>query len=413
MEVGFCYPAARHGVDRTRQQRLSRTMTYNFADCLLHSVIKSAAMMYMKRFLLFILAGYLLTARPAFGEDSASPASPTYLLRMERGTRAENVCILVRGDGQFHLERTAPNRSRIYEGSFPASSLQELQQMLDTGELQKLSQDQISVELVSEDLDQMLLAIRRPEHWQKLSFPTARTRKPFRNSLDPLVKWLDRVKQQPQEVGNATPSRCMPPAEATAGQTVQSSTKQSPANPYVMRMIVDYMSTQTLSRNGAPTPTAATAIDEKIERTCVVVYRTGRYRLEKSKQEFGGKMRGEVFRDSLSEAQLQDLERILDAPELKGLHHPTAQAGVTVREGETTDLFIPRGEETQRLMFATYFGARTQGLGMRDQTRINVDEEVQLLRPLRKWLKQNVEEKKVPPAKDVPPTNCTVATQPE
>ncbi len=372
--------------------------------------------MYMKRFLLFLLvflfAYCLLAVLPAFGQASES-GSPVYLLRMERGTRAENVCVLVRGDGLFHLERTAPNRSRIYEGSFPASSMQELQQMLDAGELQKLSQDQISVELVSEDLDQVLLAIRRPDQWQKLSFPTAKTRKPFRNSLEPLIKWLDRVKQQPQEMRNATPNRCMPPPETTAGQTVQTAEKQPPANPYVMRLVVDYMSTQTLSRNGAPTPTAATAIDEKMERTCVVIYKSGRYRLEKSKQEFGGKMRAEVFRDSLSEAQLQELQGILDAPELRNLHHPTAGAGVTVREGETTDLFIPRGAEIQRLMFATYFGARTQGLGMRDQTRINVDEEVQLLRPLRKWLKQNVEERKVPPAKDAPATNCAVAIQPE
>src|SRR5947209_17933876 len=101
----------------------------------------------------------------------------------------------------------------------------------------------------------------------------------------------------------------MPPAEATAGQTVQSSTKQSPANPYVMRMIVDYMPTQTLSRNGAPTPTAATAIDENTERTCAVVYRTGRYGLQKSRQEDGGRMRGAVVRDSLNEAPLQDLQR--------------------------------------------------------------------------------------------------------
>jgi hypothetical protein len=367
----------------------------------------------MKQFLLLLWASYLLAVLPALGQPSESAASPVYLLRMERGTRAENVCVLVRGDGLFHLERTAPDRSRIYEGSFSASSMQELQQMLDAGELQKLSQDQISVELVSEDLDQLLLAIRRPDQWQKLSFPTAKTRKPFHNSLEPLVKWLDRVKQQPQEMKNATRNRCMPPLETTTGQTVQTSEKQPPANPYVMRIVVDYMSTQTLSRNGAPTPTAATAIDEKMERTCVVVYKTGRYRLEKSKQEFGGKMRAEVFRDSLSEGQLQELQGLLDAPELRDVHHPTAGAGVTVRESETTDLFIPRGAETQRLMFATYFGARTQGLGMRDQTRINVDEEVQLLRPLRKWLKQNVEEKKVPPAKDAAATNCAVAIQPE
>jgi hypothetical protein len=151
----------------------------------------------------------------------------------------------------------------------------------------------------------------------------------------------------------------------------------------------------------------------KVERSCVIVYGTRRYRMEKSKQEFNSSMRTEVFRDSLSDAQMQELRQILDAPELVKLQQRTTSAGVTMREGEVTNLAIPRGKGVQILSFASFFGARTQEKGMRDNTRVSVDEDVQLVKPLHKWIKGNIDERKGRAAKDLQATSCIPSTQPE
>src|SRR5260370_31204394 len=91
------------------------------------------------------------------------PERSGFLVRMERQTRDEDVCILVRRDGQFHLERVAlgVDRSRVFEGSFPNSTISELEQMLDADELRQLSQSSINMALVGDELDNVLLAILR------------------------------------------------------------------------------------------------------------------------------------------------------------------------------------------------------------------------------------------------------------
>jgi hypothetical protein len=134
--------------------------------------------------------------------------------------------------------------------------------------------------------------------------------------------------------------------------------------------------------------------------------------MEKSKQEFNSPMRTHIFKAALSDPQMRELRGIVDAPELVRLQRRTAGAGVTIREGEVINLAIPRGRDTQMLSFASYFGARTQEKGMRDNTRISVDEDVQVVKPLRKWIKANLEETKVR-AEDVPATACIPSTQPE
>src|SRR5437868_4181190 len=172
-------------------------------------------MLDLKRLLLLNILCSVLTALTALGQALASTESAP-LMRMERQTRDEDVCILVRGDGQYHLERVALGlgKSRVFEESFPADSVSQLEQMLNVDELKQISQNQIKMELVGEDLDHVLLAINRPNGWQSLNFPTGKSRKPFRNSVDPLVKWLERSMQQPHPLPPNTPTRrCMPPQD--------------------------------------------------------------------------------------------------------------------------------------------------------------------------------------------------------
>jgi hypothetical protein len=325
----------------------------------------------------------------------------------------EDVCILVRRDGQLHVERIALgfDRSRFFEGMFPSAEVSELEQMLNTDKLKDLTLSQVTAALIGEELDHVLLAIRRLTGWQSLSFRTGTSRKPFRNSFDPLVKWLERTKQQAHPLPNVLPSRCMPPPEpaaptsvthaATDADSAQSSANKFQANSYLMRIVVDHYLPSDFN------------FSSRVERTCVIVYDTRRYRMERSKQEFNSSMRTEVFRDSLSEPQTQELRQILDAPELVNLKQRTAATTTTIREGDVTNHAIPRGGDTQVLSFASFFGARTQEKGMGDNTRVSVDEDVRFIEPVRKWIKANVEERRVSATTDLPATNCIPPTQPE
>ena len=98
--------------------------------------------------------------------------------------------MLVRNDGQFHLERLAPGmgQNRIYEGTLPEGALSELQKILDTDDFKNLTQAKIQMALVGEDRDQLLVAVDRNGSWESLHFTSGGSRKPFKNTIDPLVK---------------------------------------------------------------------------------------------------------------------------------------------------------------------------------------------------------------------------------
>jgi hypothetical protein len=54
-----------------------------------------------------------------------------------------------------------------------------------------------------------------------------------------------------------------------------------------------------------------------VEATCIVVYPSGRYRMEKNTQCYHDKLKLRAFEDSLSEMDLKQLQELLDRPELK------------------------------------------------------------------------------------------------
>jgi hypothetical protein len=375
-------------------------------------VIKFAAMMSIKT-LLFL---NFVWSAPALAAVAQAPngSESVPLMRMERQTRNEDVCILARSDGQYHLERVALGlgKSRVFEGSFPADSMSQLEHMLNV---------EIEMELVGEDLDQLLLAVNRPNGWQSLNFPTGKSRKPFRNSVDPLVKWLERSMQQPHPLPPGTPTtRCMPPQEGpsqTSSEAVPTlegptaaSTAQAAKNPYLVRIIEDhYLADRTTASSGAWQQN----INRKVERTCIIVYLSGRYRMEKSQQEFNAPMRTDVYHDSINDSQTHELEQLLNAADLVKLQHQTAAAGLIIKEGETVNLVIPRGAATQKLRFASYFGVRTQEVGLRDNLHAGVDAELPIVKPLRNWLKSNVENRKTAVEKSAPSTTCIPSIQPE
>jgi hypothetical protein len=302
--------------------------------------------------------------------------------------------------GQYSLPRSDASHANVFEGTLPESTVQELRSMVDADQLRQLAQDQIKVSFMSESLDQFMISVFRDERWKHLTFATSSTRKPYKNSLDPLLKWLDQLQKNsrtPSE--NLVANRCIPQTEnpanvasastpAAPNATKQPSANQSVAgsNPYLMRMIRDHY------------------YRGEGQRTCVIVYDNGTYRTEKSKQVMGASASAEVFQDSVDQAAIRDLREILEAPDLKTAKPGGGGLGASNREGEVTILLIPRKDQVQQLSFSSLFAVE----GSLENISKGIDNDLGLLKPVQKWVKANTDSKKTP-VKDASATDCLPA----
>src|SRR3979409_1017838 len=66
--------------------------------------------------------------------------------------------------------------------------------------------------MLKSDNNQVMLEIHRPGSWQQLFFPDSASREPFRDAMDPLLKWLDAVnKRKVRELSEqAGRNNCLP-----------------------------------------------------------------------------------------------------------------------------------------------------------------------------------------------------------
>src|SRR5437868_14152061 len=100
----------------------------------------------------------------------AQTSGSAYIARLERQTREENVCMLVQQNGQYHLERTAAGRARVFEGFLEASAIGELRTLLNAQGIVDLKSSQIDMTQTGGEADQVMITIPRATGWQKLTF---------------------------------------------------------------------------------------------------------------------------------------------------------------------------------------------------------------------------------------------------
>lgn len=333
--------------------------------------------------------------------------------------------MLVLKDGRFHMERTVTGRAQVFDGTLASPVFSELEPLLNANALVELKQSQIEPGAGGEDIDQVMITIARASGSQTLTFPSDKSRKPFKSEVDPILKWLDRNKQQQSPIPNAVSTRCMPPQNA---QGPKGLTTQNASNPYMVRIMVDLYEPKG-SGNALSTVSAAkgtvgqtvggiTNTDPmdlsafKITHTCALVYDSGRYRFEKNIRESGIIVKSEIVRDTLDPTQLSGLQGLLDNPKLAALPNNMATAFFG-REGEFTSLTIPRNRGVQAINVAT-FPPRNASADLKEAAYQALGASAPLTNPIRKWIKQNVEESKSAGlAKDTPPTDCMPSAQPE
>ena len=116
-------------------------------------------------------------------------------MRLVHVREYENVCVLVRDDGQYHLERETAQKTDVSEGMLAPADLQRIEHWLSLDELFELTEDRIVRPAQSEHDVQLILSVHRAGHWQNLSFPAPASWEGFRASIVPLLQWLDEMRK--------------------------------------------------------------------------------------------------------------------------------------------------------------------------------------------------------------------------
>jgi hypothetical protein len=135
----------------------------------------------------------------AFGQSqhpADSEVSP-YLVRVQRMTPGNTICVLLRHDGQFHLETSHGDRTKVSEGSLPSAELLKVQRMLDSDGLPRLAQNKAASPKTTHGSEILQISIFRTDHWQNLVFIDDNGSQPVPRLLGPLVNWLNSLHVQP------------------------------------------------------------------------------------------------------------------------------------------------------------------------------------------------------------------------
>jgi len=357
--------------------------------------------------LLVGVSSFAQAPRLAFSD----PAAPPFIVRLQRIQSDKNVCALVRGDGLFHVESETTNHFEVSEGTLDDAELANLKAALSNSELTALSQKKITSPLVMTEKDEFLLSILRSPFTQDLIFRDRESRKPFDSFISPLLHWIDTLQHYPHTSLSEFQGRhnCFPPKklEFSRRREVQPS-GEAPSVP------IGSGKNDSLSHDSAAVPTGIQKTvfiirwdvnriaQGTVHDTCIVVYPSGLYHMEKSSQGFNEKLKLRAFEDTLRNADLEQLESLLNEPKLKSSTHRNLAEGKVFREGEMTTLDVSREGRVQQLNFASYFGVP----GWVSNVSSGTDPEERIVSPLRKWLEAHVKAKKEVPLQNAGPTHC-------
>ena len=343
-------------------------------------------------------------ARPALGQSANAPASsePSYLFRIQHARPTEDVCALVRGDGQFHYERDRGDKETIWEGTLPAPVLEDLIRIVSSDELFHLHQENIPKPLIeNRDFDLLLLSVLRPGEWQNLRFPTPETREPFATSLNPLLNWLESVpKEKHQQLSEfAGRNNCAPPGEVTLktrpskssnAESSDSTAPKSVAQPpqYVMKSVENiYHANQA-------------------ERICFLVQNTGNYHMEKRSQRYGTHdVESQIIEGALDPPDFAKLKAMLNHPEWREDAYKDPPTGMQVREGSIAFFDIPRLGEVQKLTFWNFTGA---GRSVRTGSAPISQNHPDLLQTYETWLQFSIDTINAKPLPLTAANDCAV-----
>ena len=311
------------------------------------------------RFLAFV---FLVASAAAAQAGSEYP----YLLRISHRTYDESSCALLQTNGRFHLELAREGGDvKVHEGTTSLEDVQKIQRILEHPELAGLSQRQIEEPIFSGRFEQLQLTTFRGDGWQDLFFQSAESEERFKDSLDPLVEWLDALHKLPHKELSEDEGKqnCLPPRKIALKQRETFSFPEVVApNPLGIR------SALKLPPLVAPTPTLSSATpllrlisvvvgSGDARQFCALIADNGRFRYENHLQKASKPVRTEIFAGHLSLDELSRLRSLLDTPELSSIqHHEPRGTDPVPMMGDMLNLSIARPNGVQEIILSSRYG---------------------------------------------------------
>ena len=331
----------------------------------------------MSRFVCCVILCVLASGCLLLGQsDTTHP-----LIRMERIQPGEAICVLVSSDGNYRLEKLYRSKNELYVGTISSGALTELRNLISVAPLPNLSQRDVHTPLVTDTFDELDLAILREKGWQQLKFGSPEGRKPYKESLDPLLRWFQTLQKDRPGANkiDGSPSRCAPPpvkvaiAEGTSSNVTESAS--SPRSNFLFRLQSSHF------------------YSGDFESKCTVVFRDGKYHAERSRQERGANRKDEISEGELPNDVIDELSPILNSTDLTSRPwNPDGTPPQFAQEGTLTVLTIPREKGVQNLAFSTAFRTFTSPneIGGKSNMNYQVSDE-KLLDPLKRWMKLHLD----------------------
>ena len=339
-------------------------------------------------------------------------------MRLERVRRGLDLCVMVRGNGEYHLERHTSDKARIFEGNLNADETRQLIRIVSADQLYDLEQTQISDPMLRSEFDQVFLSVLRPiDSWQKLSFPDPQSREPYRESLVPLLDWLDKLqKHNASELPEVTGrNNCLPPRDLELRQRVQIGQNPPALSPGHGTAQATPHLPQLGTRSAQDPATTRQPYILKIQEgrfgwkkttlSCAIISASGKYHLVKQTEDSGSsKVRSAVLDGTLDEKQIAALRQILDAPELRSASSEKPPPVFTSPlEGESIHIALSFSREG-----TVYKSEGWRALHVEGRTITSTMEEhgMKSLISLQEWLKANVDESKASIITNPPNGRC-------
>ncbi|HEY4054191.1 MAG TPA: hypothetical protein VGL74_10625 [Terriglobales bacterium] len=307
----------------------------------------------------------------SWASGQAVPLPYPYLLRLDHYGFDEHACALLQNSGAFHLEIDHGDDVRVQEGSVDSRQLAAVQKDLDSEQMRRLSQQQIEEPIMRTRHDRLQVTILRGDGWQNLYFASGDSQQPFKQWLQPLVRWLDGLHKVPhRELSeDAGKNNCLPPkviALQRRGEVAEPEKNKAEITMQVFSSSPPTHSSlpQPTAVEPAPVPTLLHLFSQEIKsgiarERCLLIAENGEFRLENRVQKAGSRVSTEIALGQMGAQDVQQLRQILDDPHLANLKHREPPGGRNTPVpilGNMLELAIMRPAGNQRIVLTSAFG---------------------------------------------------------
>lgn len=311
------------------------------------------------RFLAFV---FLIASVAAAQGGSEYP----YLLRISHKTYDDSSCALLQTNGRFHLELAHEGGDvKVHEGTTSLEDVKKVERILEHPGIAGLSQRQIEEPIFSGRFEQLQLTTFRGDGWQDLFFQSLESEERFKDSLDPLLEWLDALHKVPHEELSEDEGKqnCLPPRKIALKTRETFSFPDAVApNPLGIKSVLK-LPPLVVSTPAIPSATPLLRVSSVVvgsgdaRQFCALIADNGRFRYENHLQKASKPVRTEIYAGHLSLDELSRLRSLLDTPELANIqHHEPRGTDPVPMMGDMLNLSISRPTGVQEIILSSRYG---------------------------------------------------------